>query len=103
VVLDKPWALAQGIVRFLLSRGSINRPNTGFPDIKYEERHFTFSCSPLQEYNQITVKKIGKITTTMHEMLKAGDRIRIKGPYGEGLNFDESIKEDLALIAGGLE
>ena len=71
-----------------------------FDDTKDEDRPFTFSSSPLKEYIEITVKKFGKITTIMHERLKVGEYLRLKGPFGESLNFDDS-KDDIVFIAGG--
>lgn len=68
--------------------------------ISKEKRPFTYSSSPLAKHIKLTIKKVGKITSLIHQ-LKQGDSLIIKGPFGEALNFDEKIKEDIVLIAGG--
>jgi NAD(P)H-flavin reductase len=71
------------------------------PDLTENEKPFTFSCSPLRPYVQLTIKKFGEVTTLIHDRLKVGDKLRLRGPFGEALKFDESVKEDIVLIAGG--
>lgn len=46
----------------------------------------------------ITVKAIGEATRALHE-LKAGDSIRIRGPYGNGFDL---TKGELLIIGGGV-
>ncbi len=45
----------------------------------------------------ITVKKVGKTTTVMHEKLKIGDKIGLMGPLGNGF----TIKGKNVLLIGG--
>lgn len=66
-----------------------------------EQRPFTFSSSPTEkEYFEITVKKMGKFTQTLHSILK-GTSVTVDGPLGESLKFDETVKQDVVFIAGG--
>ena len=65
-----------------------------------DKRPFTFSSSPTKDYVEFTIKKMGEFTTKMYS-LKLGDKLKIKGPKGDSLNFDESVKEDAVFIAGG--
>lgn len=65
-----------------------------------ESRPFTFSNIPEKDYIEFTVKKLGTFTAKLHS-LKAGDNVNIEGPFGEKLNFDESITDDVVFIAGG--
>jgi ferredoxin-NADP reductase len=69
-------------------------------DLKDEWRPMTFTNLPWDSDIIFTVKRMGGFTRTLHE-LAVGARLRLKGPKGESLNFDESIKEDLVFLAGG--
>jgi len=71
--------------------------NKGFQE---EWRPFTFVSIPEDEYIELTVKRMGAFTTAMHNM-HPGDKLRLKGPFGEQLNFDESVKDDVVFVAGG--
>ncbi len=73
----------------------------GKEEFKGESKPFTFSSSPTQKgYIELTIKKIGKFTTAIHS-LKIGDKLKIEGSFGESLNFDESIKDNIVFLAGG--
>jgi ferredoxin-NADP reductase len=65
-----------------------------------EARPFTFSNIPQEDHTEITVKKTGSFTGAMHQ-LQVGAKLRLKGPLGEELNFDESVKDDVVFVAGG--
>lgn len=67
---------------------------------KKESRPFTFSNSPDDEDIELTVKRTGTFTEAMHN-LRAGDALLVKGPLGEKLNFDDSVKDDVVFLAGG--
>ncbi|MBD3164646.1 hypothetical protein GF323_05595 [Candidatus Woesearchaeota archaeon] len=70
-------------------------------DFENEARPFTFANSPtVKDYIEITVKKMGKFTSALHSSRK-GDKLKLSGPGGESLNFDENIKDDVVFIAGG--
>ena len=66
-----------------------------------EQRPFTFSSSPTEKnFIEITVKDMGGFTTALHR-LAPGKRLLLDGPYGEKLNFDETVKENAVFLAGG--
>jgi len=65
-----------------------------------EWRPFTFVNIPEAENVELTVKRIGAFTTAMHGM-HLGDKVLLKGPFGEQLRFDESIQDDVVFVAGG--
>lgn len=65
-----------------------------------ETRPFTFASSPDAEDVEITVKRAGAFTTAMHD-LSVNDRLKLKGPLGKKLQFDESIQEDVVFLTGG--
>ena len=65
------------------------------------EAPITCSSSPTDKHLQITVKKIGKVTSALHG-LKKGDMLTIRGPYGNSFPFDDVKGEDLLFIGGGI-
>lgn len=65
-----------------------------------EWRPFTFVNIPEDEHVELTVKRMGAFTTAMHNMHQ-GDKVLLKGPFGEQLNFNESIQDDVVFVAGG--
>jgi len=68
---------------------------------KDQRKPFTFTNSPTDKgFIELTIKKIGPFTTALFS-LKIGDLLKIRGPIGKFLNFDETIKKDVVLIAGG--
>ncbi|MDY6836337.1 MAG: FAD-dependent oxidoreductase [Thermodesulfobacteriota bacterium] len=69
-------------------------------DLKDEWRPMTFTSLPWDKHITFAAKRMGRITHALHE-LPVGAQLRLKGPKGESLNFDESIKEDLVFLAGG--
>ena len=63
-------------------------------------RAYSISSSPMEKkYLEIALNKVGPFTAKMFQ-LKPGDSLKFKGPYGK-FYFDESIKNNIVLIAGG--
>jgi NAD(P)H-flavin reductase len=50
---------------------------------------------------QVTVMRVGQVTTALHE-LHAGDYVGLRGPYGNGFPVDRWRGHDLLLIGGGV-
>lgn len=50
---------------------------------------------------EICVRKLGNVTTKMHE-LKVGDKVGIRGPFGNGFDSEFFKNKDLLFVAGGL-
>jgi len=63
-------------------------------------RAYSIASSPMEKnYMEISLNKIGPFTTKMFQ-LRSGDFLKFKGPFGK-FYFNEDIKNDLVLIAGG--
>ena len=72
-----------------------------FEDNSNLHRAYSIASSPTDKnHMDITMNLVGTFTEKLWSA-KAGDYLMFKGPYGK-FYFDESIKEDLILIGGGL-
>jgi glycine betaine catabolism B len=69
-------------------------------DFKNEWRPMTFTNLPWDAHITFSAKRMGAFTGALHA-LAAGGCLQLKGPRGESLNFDASIRDDLVLLAGG--
>jgi len=49
----------------------------------------------------ITIKKIGKFTENLHKMV-VGDKLGIRGPYGNGFNSENIENKNILAIGGGV-
>ena len=66
------------------------------------EAPISISSSPTQVgYFELVVRKVGKLTTALHNM-DEGDRLGIRGPFGNGFPVQQLEGHDLVFIAGGL-
>jgi NAD(P)H-flavin reductase/NAD-dependent dihydropyrimidine dehydrogenase PreA subunit len=66
------------------------------------EAPISVSSSPTKKGTfQLCVRKIGNVTTKLH-MLKVGDKIGIRGPFGHGFDTEFLKGKDLLFVAGGL-
>lgn len=71
------------------------------PRLSKTNRPFTFSNSPtITSVLDLTIKQMGEFTNELFD-LKPGDKLEIKGPRGEALNFTDNITQDIVLLAGG--
>lgn len=59
------------------------------------------SLSSVKQAKSITFKIIGKDTEFLSNMLE-GDRIQIRGPFGNGYKLDANEKKKILLIGGGI-
>jgi NAD(P)H-flavin reductase/NAD-dependent dihydropyrimidine dehydrogenase PreA subunit len=50
---------------------------------------------------ELCVRKLGNVTTKLH-MLKVGDKVGIRGPFGNGFDVDFLKGKNLLFVAGGL-
>ncbi len=48
----------------------------------------------------ITIKKIGEFTEKLHS-LSVGDKLGIRGPYGNGFNLENIENKKILAIGGG--
>ena len=66
------------------------------------EAPFTPSSSPMDTKKiEITIMKAGKMTALLHECEK-GQKIGIRGPYGNGYPVEEFVGKDVYIIGGGV-
>jgi NAD(P)H-flavin reductase/formate hydrogenlyase subunit 6/NADH:ubiquinone oxidoreductase subunit I len=66
------------------------------------EAPISISSSPTKkETFELCVRKLGNVTTKLHK-LNVGDRIGIRGPFGNGFDAESLKGKDLLFVAGGL-
>lgn len=51
-------------------------------------------------YVELTIRRVGKVTNEIFEHYE-GDRLFIRGPYGNGFDLDEYTGKELVVVAGG--
>ncbi|MGA1873828.1 MAG: 4Fe-4S dicluster domain-containing protein [Thermoplasmatota archaeon] len=64
------------------------------------EAPISVSSSPGGETFELLVRRIGDLTTKL-ESLKAGDKVGIRGPFGNGFDVSELEGKDLLFVSGG--
>jgi len=57
--------------------------------------------SPEKDRRHLSVRKVGKVTAALHE-LRIGDRIGIRGPFGNGFPFEAIQGKNVVYVAGGI-
>ena len=66
------------------------------------EAPISISSSPSRNgLLSLTIRAMGKLTQSIHR-LELGDRIYIRGPYGNSFPLEEAVGKDLYFIAGGI-
>ena len=66
------------------------------------EAPFTPSSSPAEtEKMEITIMKAGRVTGLLHGC-KQGQKVGIRGPYGNGYPLDDFIGKEVYIIGGGV-
>lgn len=66
------------------------------------EAPFCLASSPTRPGQiKCTIKKMGKVTQAIHD-LEVGDRVGIRGPYGNGFPLKELRGKNLVLVGGGI-
>lgn len=58
------------------------------------------ASSPLDDYLEFTVKKVGMVTTALHNC-EEGVTIGVRGPYGNGWPMERLEGHDLFILGGG--
>ncbi len=59
------------------------------------------SPSTIRDYLEFAVMRVGKVTTTIHQ-LEVGDIIGVRGPYGNSFPVDDWKGKDLIFIGAGI-
>jgi NAD(P)H-flavin reductase len=57
--------------------------------------------SPEKDRRHISVRRVGKVTNALHE-LRPGDKIGVRGPFGNGFPFEEIKGKNVIFAAGGI-
>jgi len=66
------------------------------------EAPFTPSSSPADsEKMEITIMKVGRVTALLHEC-KKGQKVGIRGPYGNGYPIDDFVGKEIYIVGGGV-
>jgi sulfhydrogenase subunit gamma (sulfur reductase) len=59
------------------------------------------SCPGRKGFLELTIRATGKLTRAIHQ-LEPGDKIHLRGPYGNSFPLEEVAGKDLYFIAGGI-
>ncbi len=66
------------------------------------ECFFAISSAPTKkDYIEVSVMKLGKVTTALHEC-EPGDVVGVRGPYGNNFDVDGWQGKNLVFIGGGI-
>jgi NAD(P)H-flavin reductase len=66
------------------------------------ESMISISCSPTEgKFLRFSVMRAGKVTKALHE-LEAGDKMTVRGPYGNNFPVDEWKGKNIVTIGGGI-
>lgn len=57
--------------------------------------------SPENDRFHISVRQVGKVTRALHK-LQVGDKVGIRGPFGNGFPFEEIKGKNVIYVAGGI-
>lgn len=57
--------------------------------------------SPTETDTFFTIRRVGSCTNALHEM-HPGERIAVRGPYGNGFPMEEYYGKNLVFVAGGI-
>lgn len=58
-------------------------------------------ASPENDRFHLTVRRVGSVTYALHQ-LKPGDKVGIRGPFGNGFPFAEIKGKNIVYVAGGI-
>jgi len=68
----------------------------------YGEVPISISSSPTSKGNfEVTIRNSGKVTTALHKM-KIGDKVGVRGPYGNSWPFEKMKGKNVTIVAGGI-
>jgi sulfhydrogenase subunit gamma (sulfur reductase) len=57
--------------------------------------------SPENDRRHLSVRSVGKVTAALHG-LEVGDKIGIRGPFGNGFPFEDIMGRNILYVAGGI-
>ena len=97
---NKPFPFRPG--QFVIIRAEVWNPKRN--RMGTAARAFSMSSSPTEEdYIEIAAKRYegGRMTPWLHDTVKTGDVLNVKGPEGQFV-FTEGETDEIVLIAGGI-
>ena len=65
------------------------------------EAPISICSSPTDNNFHLTIRRVGDVTTAIHNM-KEGDKVGIRGSFGNGFPVEEMKGNDVLIIAGGI-
>ena len=65
------------------------------------ESAISLPASPENDRFHLSIKCVGKVTNALHR-LEAGDKVGLRGPFGNGFPFEELKGKNLIYVAGGI-
>jgi len=65
------------------------------------EAPISICSSPTDRNFHLTIRRVGDVTTAIHNM-KAGDKVGIRGSFGNGFPIEEMKGSNVLIIAGGI-
>ena len=106
IVKKTPMTALETLFEIKLDDGSdLNHKPGQFVEVSafgIGEAPISLSSSPTKKGTfEICVRKLGNVTTRLHK-LNEGDKVGIRGPFGNGFDVDSLKSKDLLFIAGGL-
>jgi NAD(P)H-flavin reductase/NAD-dependent dihydropyrimidine dehydrogenase PreA subunit len=106
VVKKVPMTANETMFEIKLDDGSdLNHKPGQFAEISVfgiGEAPISISSSPTKKGTfELCVRKLGNVTNKLH-MLNVGDRVGVRGPFGNGFDAEALKGKDLLFIAGGL-
>jgi len=106
IVKKTPMTLSETLFELKLDDGSeLNHKPGQFVEVSVfgiGEAPISLSSSPTnKETFELCVRKLGNLTSKLHK-LNVGDKVGIRGPFGNGFDVNSLKGQDLLFIAGGL-
>ncbi len=65
------------------------------------EGMYSVSWQEEQEYLQFAIRRVGLVTDQLHQ-IEVGQKLGVRGPYGNGFPVEECKGKDMLFIAGGI-
>jgi sulfhydrogenase subunit gamma (sulfur reductase) len=66
------------------------------------ESAFCISSPPSwRDAIEVSVKQVGKVTSAVHD-LEVGDRVGLRGPYGNWFPYEEMVGRTIVFVGGGI-
>jgi len=91
-------------LKFSLDSGNLNYKPGQFLEVSVfgvGEAPISIASTPNQKEMELSVKKVGSVTSELHK-LSVGDKIWIRGPYGNGFPIEKLRGKDVIFVGGGI-